>query len=127
MKVPPVRSHVSWKGFSKLTLQPRWCPEELERRPEFAPAGGSKLPAQYVEPRLSGPSKPAASVSAVPAENDRSRAGTPLRSVNEGVANESVNITMNENFDAEFLDESFFGLDGIGDETGASEQAVPIQ
>lgn len=43
--------------------------------------------------------------------SDRSRAGTPLRSLNDSIAETSVNITMDENFDAEFLDDSFFDVD----------------
>lgn len=35
--------------------------------------------------------------------------------MNDSAVDQSVNITMDENFDAEFLDDSFFDVDANGD------------
>jgi hypothetical protein len=61
---------------------------------------------------------------------NRSRSGTPLRSVDDSIVadttigNGTVNITMDENFDAEFLDEEFFDMGMAGD---VSMQEVAVQ
>lgn len=87
--------------------------EELERRPEFTEAGApgpsraSALPSHMVTtPRQAPPV-----VTSI--GNDRERPSTPLQSLDDAPTSD---VFMDENFDAEFLDESFMRDLPMGDD-----------
>ncbi|WVR04984.1 hypothetical protein IAU60_001996 [Kwoniella sp. DSM 27419] len=92
---------------------------ELERRPEFTPAGAHAGPSRAAMPVQPMP-EPIRPVQAQPLHAPTVAPGTPLRSINEV----PVDAYMDESFDAEFLDigsDSF--MDGIDDNT---TQAKPV-